>query len=222
MYAFRLRAAAVALVAGVGLTGCMTPYGSGLSVGLGNGGYYNPYYGSGYGYNGYGYNAGYGYGYPGYGYGYAPYYGWYDDFYYPGTGYYVYDIYRQPHRWTDAQREYWEARRKQAISSKDFREQMEAQAQNWSAFDARPTATTTQVRTQDGKRVRVERTRPVRVERQRTERTKPVKVERSTATRTDRSTDRIERQTARAERRSEARLERTSRASTRRNNASEE
>ena len=64
-------------------------------------------YGAGYGagYPGYGYGAGY----PGYGYGYAPYWGWYDDFYYPGTGYYVYDSYRRPHRWTDAQRRYWEA-----------------------------------------------------------------------------------------------------------------
>ena len=223
MYAFRFRAAAVALVAGIGLSGCMTPYGSGLSVGLGNGGYYNPYYGSRYGYNGYGYNAGYGYGYPGYGYGYAPYYGWYDNFYYPGSGFYVYDIYRNPYRWTDAQQDYWEARRKNALSSKEFRQQMEAQAQNWSAFEAGPTATTTQqVRTSDGKRVRVQRERPVRVERQRTERTKPVRVERSTPTRVERSSVRTERQTARAERRSEIRAERASRTATRRGSSSEE
>ena len=38
-------------------------------------------------------------GYGGYGYG-SPYYGWNDGFYYPGTGYYVYDRDRRPHRWT--------------------------------------------------------------------------------------------------------------------------
>ena len=155
MYAFRLRAAAVGLVAGIGLSGCMTPYGNGLSVGLGNGYYGNTYgyngYGYGYGYPGYGY--GYAAGYPGYGYGYAPYYGWYDDFYYPGSGYYVYDVYRQPHRWTDAQRRYWEARREQAMSSKEFRQQMEAKAQNWTGFDAGPTAATQPVRARDGQRV---------------------------------------------------------------------
>ena len=39
--------------------------------------------------------------YGGYGYGYgSPYYGWYDNYYYPGTGYYVYDTYRRPHAMT--------------------------------------------------------------------------------------------------------------------------
>ena len=36
-----------------------------------------------------------------YGYGY-PSYGWNDDFYYPGTGYYVYSRDGSRHRWTDA------------------------------------------------------------------------------------------------------------------------
>ena len=179
MYAFRLRAAAVALVAGIGLAGCTTPYGyNGVSVGVGNGGYYDPYYG-GYGYGGgypaYGYGAGYGYGsgypgygygagYPGYGYGYAP-WGWYDNFYYPGTGYYVYDSYRRPHRWTDAQRRYWESRRSRGLTVEAFRKAIEAKQQNWTEFEAGPTATTEQVRTQDGQRVRVERERAVRPER---------------------------------------------------------
>jgi hypothetical protein len=105
-----LRLAAIALAGGLTLGGCAygyDPYGGGyggVSVGYGYNdyGYYNPYY-----YGGYGRPYGYG----GY-YGGSPYYGWYDGFYYPGTGYYVYDRYRRAHRWTDAQRDYWEWRRK--------------------------------------------------------------------------------------------------------------
>ena len=41
-----------------------------------------------------------------YGYG-SPYYGWYGDYYYPGTGYYVYDSYRRPYAMTTTQRQYW-------------------------------------------------------------------------------------------------------------------
>jgi hypothetical protein len=218
MYAFRLRAAAVALVAGIGLAGCTTPYGyNGVSVGVGNAGYYDPYY-DGYGYGGYGYGGypaygvgyGYGSGYPGYGYGYgygyAPYYGWYDNFYYPGSGYYVYDRYRKPHRWTDEQRRYWEARRKQAVSSEEFRRQMEAQSQNWSGFEAGPTAVTQQVRTRDGQRVRVERPRTDRTERiNRTERVQqteqPQRVERAERVERANRAERVERtRPARAER----------------------
>src|SRR5262245_741367 len=160
MYAFRLRAAAVALVAGVGLAACTTPYGyNGVSVGIGNAGYYDPYYG-GYGYGGYpAYGAGYGYGagYPGYGYGFAPYWGWYDNFYYPGTGYYVYDIYRQPHRWTDAQRRYWIARRDRAVSTGTSSQPVVVR-ENWNDFDR------SRVRERSS---RVERRieRPARVER---------------------------------------------------------
>ena len=47
------------------------------------------------------YAYGYGYGYP----------GWYGDYYYPGSGYFVYDRYHRPLRWNDDQRRYWEARR---------------------------------------------------------------------------------------------------------------
>ena len=79
----------------LGLSACTTPYGySGVSVGVGNGGY------GGYGYDGYGYGGYGGYGYPGYGdyggYGYPSYWGWYDNYYYPGTGYYVYRRDRRP------------------------------------------------------------------------------------------------------------------------------
>jgi len=57
----------------------------------------------GYGYSGVsvGYNAGWG----------DPYWGWYDDYYYPGTGIYVYDRNRHRHAWNDSQRGYWEGRR---------------------------------------------------------------------------------------------------------------
>jgi hypothetical protein len=41
----------------------------------------------------------------------APYYGWYDGYYYPGTGYYIYDRAGSSHRWRDSDRRYWESRR---------------------------------------------------------------------------------------------------------------
>lgn len=91
-------------------------------IGLGYGDPYAGYYGSqyggygGYGYNsgyaGYGYNSGYGspYGYgAGYGYG-SPYYGWYDGYYYPGSGTYVYGRDGRRHAWSDSHRTYWQGR----------------------------------------------------------------------------------------------------------------
>ncbi len=101
MNASRLRAAGLAVAATLGLSACTTypGMGYGASVGVGNAGYYDPYYDR-YGY-GYGYPQRYGYGYPayggrygypygyGYGYGYPP-AGWYNGYYYPGTGHYVY------------------------------------------------------------------------------------------------------------------------------------
>jgi hypothetical protein len=110
MSVLNLKTAALAIAAGVGLSGCAYgPYGGvGVGVGYGNGYGYDPYYGGGY------YGAGYG----DYGYGYGqPYYGWYNGYYYPGTGYYVYDRYRRPHRWSDTQRRYWEWRRHGAQTS---------------------------------------------------------------------------------------------------------
>src|SRR3546814_5724076 len=84
------------LAAGLGLSACASDgYYGGAS--LGYGGYYgDPYYDDYYG---------------GYGYGYAPsYYGWYGHYYYPGTGVYVYDRYRRPHRWSSSQQRYWSRR----------------------------------------------------------------------------------------------------------------
>ena len=39
------------------------------------------------------------------------YYGWYDDYYYPGTGYFIYDRGGNRHRWNDHHRRHWEGRR---------------------------------------------------------------------------------------------------------------
>ena len=100
MSVFNLKTAALALVAGVGLSGCAYgPYG-GLGVGVG--------YGNGYGYG-------------------------YDD------GYYVYDSYRRPHRWSDAQRRYWESRRQGTQTS---RRGTTGILQNWVDFQNGPQANT--------------------------------------------------------------------------------
>ena len=80
----------------VALSGCVDDgYGySGLSVGYGSPGYYGQGYYSDF------YDGAYG----------SPYYGWYNGYYYPGTGYYVYDRDRRPMRWNDSQRRYWQNR----------------------------------------------------------------------------------------------------------------
>lgn len=69
------------------------------SLGLGGCAVYDDY--------GYGYDSGVrvsvGYG--------APYYGWYDNYYYPGVGYYVYDRRGARHRWSNRHRDYWMPRR---------------------------------------------------------------------------------------------------------------
>lgn len=102
---------AILAAAALSLGGCA--YGD-LGVGMGYGdpyGYgYGPYGGYGYGYDPYGYGYGYGYGSPYYGGYYGSPFGWYDNYYYPGTGYYVYDTYRRPTVWTDSQRRYWTQR----------------------------------------------------------------------------------------------------------------
>ena len=151
MSVFNLKTAALAIAAGVGLSGCAYgPYGGlGVGVGYGDGyGYGDPYYGN--GYYGAGYGGGYPYGYGGYGgygspygYGYgSPYYGWYDGYYYPGTGYYVYDQYRNRTRWSDAQRRYWERRRGTASSTGGVAPVIE----NWADFQNRTPTTNQTVR----------------------------------------------------------------------------
>ena len=85
----RVALAGLLAAAGVSLSACVyDDYGyGGISAGYG-GGYYDDYY-------------------PGYYPGYAG-YGWYDGYYYPGNGYYVYDRGGRRHRWSDSQRRYWE------------------------------------------------------------------------------------------------------------------
>jgi hypothetical protein len=94
MSPLKLSVAGLALAAGFGLSGCASDgygYGGGYGgVSLGyNGGDWDPYYG---GYSG------------------SPYWGWNNDYYYPGTGYYVYDRQNRRHRWNDSQRGYWQGR----------------------------------------------------------------------------------------------------------------
>lgn len=40
-----------------------------------------------------------------------PYWGWYDGYYYPGSGYYIWDRRGYRHRWNDHHQNYWHARR---------------------------------------------------------------------------------------------------------------
>jgi hypothetical protein len=56
-------------------------------------------------YGGYGYGGSY-YG-SSVGLSYGPSYGWYDDFYYPGSGYYIYDRGGRRHAMNQQQRRYW-------------------------------------------------------------------------------------------------------------------
>ena len=88
----KLGLAAAMVGAALGVSACTDGYGYG-GVSAGYGGYYGDPYFAGY-YPGYA-NVGY---------------GWYNGFYYPGTGLYVYDRYRRPYRWNDGQRRYWQGR----------------------------------------------------------------------------------------------------------------
>jgi hypothetical protein len=154
-----MRARLAILIAGAAaLGGCAYGYGDygpygGLSVGVGYGSGYGGYYG---GYGGYGgcydpYSAsgGYGgydyYGFPVGGYGYGScggsYWGWNNGYYYPGTGYYVYDRYRRPHVWSDSQKRYWTQRRERVLESSKSRDsgarERTVLRENWSGFSKR-------------------------------------------------------------------------------------
>lgn len=81
-----------------GTAACTDGFGyGGASLGYGSAYYADPYFAGG------GWGGGLA---PGFG---GP-FGWYNDFYYPGTGVFVYDRYRRPFRWNDAQRRYWQGR----------------------------------------------------------------------------------------------------------------
>ncbi len=97
----RALALGLAGAATLALGGC---YGDGYGYGGVEGG--AGYYGGGYGYDGYGYDPYYGGGYGGYGYGGLG-YGWFDVFYYPGNGYYVYDRGGNRRRMRDNDWQHW-------------------------------------------------------------------------------------------------------------------
>jgi hypothetical protein len=124
----RIRTALIALVASAGLSACTSfgPYGGvGVGVGSGYGSYgYDPYY------------SGYGYGSPYYGSYYPSYYGWNDGFYYPGSGYWVYDPDGNQHPITDKQKNYWASMLQKARQANGTLQVKE----NWTAF-RRPAAT---------------------------------------------------------------------------------
>lgn len=92
----------IAVAAMLGLSGCASTGVGTVSAGY-SGGSYNPYYAS----------SAYR----------TPYYGWYDGFYYPGAGAYVYDRSGVRQRWSDGHRSYWESRRSHRPGG-----------ENWSGF----------------------------------------------------------------------------------------
>ena len=94
------------LLATIGLIGALALGGCGYNDGFG---YSGVSVGTGY----YGGGGFYGDGYYGPGGFYQPgaFGGWYNNFYYPGSGIYVYDRGGRRHRWNDGQRRYWEGRR---------------------------------------------------------------------------------------------------------------
>lgn len=122
MFRSKIVLPALALAA---LGGCTDGDGyTGVSLGYGVSSYGGGYYDDGYYDDGYygGYRGGY------YGRGYAPaYYGWYGDYYYPGSGVYVYDRHRRPHRWSDPQRSYWQRRGRSRHTHGELRD-------NWQGF----------------------------------------------------------------------------------------
>jgi hypothetical protein len=192
----RARVASLILAAGLALGGCAYGgFGNGLGVGVsygdpygygGYGGYNDPYYG-------YGYGSGYGYGYgsPYYGgyYG-SPYWGWNNGFYYPGTGYYVYDRDRRRRVLTDAERAYWKEKlaRFRTGATSTASAKTVVPRENWSGFSRRSSART------------VERqvTRDARVQARQQQRTE--RVQQRSQTRSDRSQARSERVQSRIDR----------------------
>jgi hypothetical protein len=162
----RIRTALVVLAASAGLGACtnLGPYG-GVGVGVGSG------------YGGYGYGSPYGYGYgsPYYGsyYNRYPSYGWYDGFYYPGRGYWVYDRYGRNYPINQKQSRYW-----QEMLAKARAAGAPATAQatdNWSGFGtqgkvaAPVTADATAQVDEQSRRQIIQARRQQRLERQRTQ-----------------------------------------------------
>ena len=183
----RLRFAAVATAAALSLSACAYNGYPGVSVGYGNAGYggyggygygYDPYYDgySPYGYNSIGYSR-----YGGYGYG-SP-FGWYNGYYYPGTGYYVYDRYRRPRVWNDREREYWVRIKPGAgtgsgtITTTASTTTPVAVAPNWSGFNRPRQTSTPTARAERRAQVRETATTPTTRRSERTQRSRRVRDE---------------------------------------------
>jgi hypothetical protein len=102
----RLRAAALVAAGAISLSACAYEEGyggyGGVSVGYRGGDYCDPRWDGCYGYGDYGYGDDGAY---------DPWYGWWGGYYYPGTGFYIYDQGGRRYRWNDNQRRYWEGRR---------------------------------------------------------------------------------------------------------------
>jgi hypothetical protein len=138
-----MRISSIGLIAAVslGLGGCAY---NGLGMGVGTGYGYNDY-GYGYGYSPYGYSP---YAYNGYG---SP-YGWYNGYYYPGTGGWVYD--RDGHRREILPGELFHFERQ----AKEFRQRMidtRRAGTSTSTTTSRGTAVTTTSRVREPARTRV-------------------------------------------------------------------
>ncbi len=99
------------LAVGAALTLSACTYGTGLSLGVG----------SGYGYGG-GYYDVYNDPYFSGRYGYTPNYGWYNNYFYPGNGYYVYDRRGGRYTYNDDQRRFWDRNRGYIRSRQDLRD----------------------------------------------------------------------------------------------------
>lgn len=192
MISSRLRGALVALAASAGLAACTSygPYG-GSSVGVGVS------YGSPYG--GYGYGSPYGYGYGSPYYASYPYYGWYDGFYYPGAGYWLYDPWGRRYPITKRHSDYWSNVLKKFREARGTTELKE----NFSGFEAqaRAPATAEQRRSLESIRQRVAAQRGQDIAPPRGLEQRQMRVERQQQVRSERQRVQAERQQARSERR---------------------
>ena len=117
MFESRLRLPALLIATGLALSGCYSD-GYGYSrVSIGYGSNCDPYYDN----CGSRYRGSY------YG---DPWYGWYDDYYYPGIGIYIYDRSGRRYRWSDNHRYYWENRR-QGYRDRDWSDR---RWENWDGY----------------------------------------------------------------------------------------
>ena len=192
MFNSRFRGALVALAASAGLAACTSygPYG-GSSVGVGVS------YGSPYG--GYGYGSPYGYGYGSPYYASYPYYGWYDGFYYPGAGYWLYDPWGRRYPITKRHSDYWSNVLKKFREARGTTELKE----NFSGFEAqaKTPATAEQRRSLESIRQRVAAQRGQDIAPPRGLEQRQMRVERQQQVRSERQRVQAERQQARSERR---------------------